>query len=214
MPFDHDDGNDPEPVSPARRLSQNHRKVAVTLKPLYPSYYQFPHGAFMAPSLRFFFAASIILLVAARAPAQRITFHGAPVGQNSGGSGNGGFNHNRADSGWGSEYPSQPYYSFSHSHHFVRASAASEPGIGYAHGDANFVPSVYMDYDKALALGKRILEEQSKPQPETPSPSLGDVARALRRNTSALPSPATPTISALQDNRGQLLICGLDVTRC
>jgi hypothetical protein len=165
----------------------------------------------MAPLLRFLFAAFLLLLLGSRAPAQRITFHGAPVAPNSG-NGNG-FHHDRNNnSGWADEYP-QPYYS-SHHHHYEGATANSEYVIGYAHGDANFVPSVYMDYDKALALGRRILEEQSKPQPQAPPPSLGDVARALRQTKSDSPASASPSVSALQDNRGQLLICRVDVASC
>jgi hypothetical protein len=169
----------------------------------------------MAPTIRFLFAVSIFLLLATCAQAQRITFHGAPTAQNSGNSsGNGnGFHHDHNSSAWGSDYASQPYYS-SHHHHYEGATANSEYVIGYAHGDANFVPSVYMDYDKALALGRRILEEQSKPQPQAPPPSLGDVARALRQTKSDSPASASPSVSALQDNRGQLLICRVDVASC
>lgn len=167
----------------------------------------------MAPTLRFLFAACFLLLLGSCASAQRITFHGAPVSQNSGNANGNGFHHDRSNSGWGSDYPSQPYYS-SHHRYYECATANSQYVIGYAHGDSNFVPSVYMDYDKALALGKRMLEEQSTPQSQTPPPSLGDIARALRHNSSVLQASASTPVSALQGNRGQLLICGLDVASC
>jgi hypothetical protein len=59
-------------------------------------------------------------------------------------------------------------------------------GVGFAHGDPDFIPSTFMDYNQALALGKKILEEQAKPQP-----SLGEIARQLRaRPRSYVPPPA------------------------
>jgi hypothetical protein len=62
-----------------------------------------------------------------------------------------------------------------------QTSSDSEPAIGYAHGDADWVPSVYMDYDKALALGKELLNQQTEPHIDPP---LGDIARKLRESAS------------------------------
>lgn len=86
-------------------------------------------------------------------------------------------------------------------------------GVGYAHGDPDFVQSTFMDYENALALGKRILEEQTRPQP-----SLGEIARQLRRRSrSYIPAPASRANSAsaddskklhiIEDSHGTLILC-------
>lgn len=170
----------------------------VTRKSSNTSYSQFPLGASMAFLVRLFFVGSVFLVFGTGASAQRIVFH-VSTGEHANG-----FHHR--GSTWG-EYPVQPSYE-SHGRHYVCAS--SEPVITYAHGDPDFVPSVYMDYDKALDLGRRILEEQSKP---LVPPPLGDVARALR-NGSDLPASARSPVSVIQDNRGRLLVCGADGISC
>jgi len=72
-------------------------------------------------------------------------------------------------------------------------------GVGFAHGDPEFIPSTFMDYDKALALGKKILEEQAKPQP-----SLGEIARQLRKQKkNYVPPPAPdPNVAPANEIRG------------
>jgi hypothetical protein len=47
----------------------------------------------------------------------------------------------------------------------------------YEQGEEGFVASEFMEYDKAVALGREMLASSSKPGPEL---SLGEVARALR----------------------------------
>lgn len=95
---------------------------------------------------------------------------------------------------------------------FARLSDSSThyagPKLAAAHGDANFVPSQYMEYDQAVALGKRILEEQAAPKP-----SLGDIARSFRlRASQSVKRPGTLVL--LQDNQGKLLICRGSSTNC
>jgi hypothetical protein len=86
-------------------------------------------------------------------------------------------------------------------------------GVGYAHGDPDFIQSTFMDYEKALALGKKILEEQAKPQP-----SLGEIARQLRqRARSYVPAPAPRANAApsgdfkkwqiIEDSHGTPILC-------
>jgi hypothetical protein len=79
-------------------------------------------------------------------------------------------------------------------HERYRSSSTSDTAIGYAHGDPDSVPSVYMDYDKALALGKEMLEQRSLP---SLTPSLGDVARALRQSSNH-PAPDGKTSSTIR----------------
>jgi hypothetical protein len=150
--------------------------------------------------VRFLFAASAFLILGTSAHAQRIIFYvSAPAHSSS-------FHHRGTDWGW--ESPSSSFYS---SHRRQSVCATNEYIIGYAHGEPDFIPSTYMDYDKALELGRRMLEEQSKPEPE-PIP-LGDVARSLRSNSGLSALDRSP-MSVLQDNRGRLVICGVDVTSC
>ena len=65
-----------------------------------------------------------------------------------------------------------------------------------AHGDPEFIPSTFMDYNKALELGKRILEEQSKPQP-----SLGEIARQLRLGRRNYVPPPAPVLVSPPDSK-------------
>lgn len=72
-----------------------------------------------------------------------------------------------------------------------------------AHGDADFEPSQYMDYDKALELGKKILEQQA-----TPQPSLGDIARSLRAKRHGSEVSAPPENSGtMRTTTGKLPLC-------
>jgi hypothetical protein len=74
-----------------------------------------------------------------------------------------------------------------------------EPTIGYAHGDSDWVPSVYMDYDKAVALGKELLDQQSQPHSDPP---LGDIARKLRESASQ-ETPGGKPLSVTQESNRQ-----------
>jgi hypothetical protein len=74
-------------------------------------------------------------------------------------------------------------------------------GVGYAHGDSDFRPSKFMEYNEALELGKQILEEQ-----QAPKPALGDIVRRLHLRPSQS-SPKAGSLILLQDNQGRLLVC-------
>jgi hypothetical protein len=103
------------------------------------------------------------------------------------------------------EYSYQPQYTPSgrDPHRSSWSAPAGDHPVSYAKGDENFVPSVYMEYEQALTLGKLELQEQALPPPER---SLGEVARALRGNPDAAASN-TMAFSAIQANDGQLVIC-------
>ena len=98
----------------------------------------------------------------------------------------------------------------------VPASAPS-PAVGAvsssAPGQVPSSPAVYMDYDAAVALGKKIIEQQTNP---LATPSLGDAARQVRANrlNPSLTSAASHGISAIQDNQGQWIVCRSADTRC
>lgn len=83
--------------------------------------------------------------------------------------------------------------------------------IGYATNDGPFVPSTYMNYEDALALGRQQLAAAEKSQPSDPGPSLGDAARAFQ-------AAKVPTLRlqsrVLQDNSGNLQICNLNGNNC
>jgi hypothetical protein len=144
---------------------------------------------------RFFLFGFIFGAFATVAPAQRVSAH-VPPPQAAIGS------HYPWSPG---EYSYQPQYTPSgHDRRRLSGSAPAEHHVSYAQGDANFVPSVYMDYHQALTLGKPPLQEQAKPQPE---PSLGEMARVLRGNSDATDSSNTLAFSAIQGNKGQLVIC-------
>ncbi len=84
-----------------------------------------------------------------------------------------------------------------------RSSGYAEPQIGYAHGDPDSVPGTYMDYDKALALGREMQEQRSAASTE---PSLGDVARALRQGSHQATADGKPLL-AVQGPNQQWVIC-------
>ena len=83
--------------------------------------------------------------------------------------------------------------------------------VGYARNDGPFVPSTYMNYNDALALGQQQLAAAEKADPNDSGPSLGDVARACR-------AAKVPTLRlqsrVLQDNSGNLQICNLNGNDC
>lgn len=81
--------------------------------------------------------------------------------------------------------------------------SGQQPIYGYARGDQDFVDSKYVDYDKALALGKETLAQQSAPAP--PEPSFADVVREVQH--SATKSSDSTGIVVEQDSNGKLFEC-------
>lgn len=77
--------------------------------------------------------------------------------------------------------------------------ATTNDNYVYVHGDRSFVPSQYMDFEQALALGKKMLEQQANPPAQ---PSLGTIAASLRGNSNgATVKSGGP--SAVQSSNGE-----------
>jgi len=77
--------------------------------------------------------------------------------------------------------------------------------------DGPFIPSTYMTYEEAVALGRQQLAAAEKAAQGGGSPSLGDVARSYR-------SVKVPTLRlqsrVLQDDSGRLTVCNLNGNNC
>jgi hypothetical protein len=93
---------------------------------------------------------------------------------------------------------------------YESSSGDSGPAVTYAQGDADFVPSKYMKYKKAVNLGNKILQEENDPSPHPP---LGDVARAARAKLQST-APAPKHITVTQDNQGKMIVCKGDSKAC
>ena len=114
--------------------------------------------------LKFCLLAVLLLGFAATLPAQRFISGPAFSPYNSGFGGVGGYGYSGYggdDYGWGYDFGGLGF-SDDCLHHPEEHPPFS---VGFAHGDPDFIQSSYMDYNKALELGKKILEEQAKPQP-------------------------------------------------
>jgi hypothetical protein len=99
-----------------------------------------------------------------------------------------------------------------HHHSGLRYEAPREFSTGYVTNDGPYIPSTFMNYDDALALGKQQLAAAAAVSAQADiGPSLGDVARACRAAKSSTQRP--PTL-ALQDNTGRLHICNLKGDNC
>jgi hypothetical protein len=119
--------------------------------------------------LKFFLFGLFFLSFAAVTPAQKFIAHVSTPDEHRSRT------WNEPWGGW-----NQSWAGFRH-HTRYQSSYDSEPTIGYAHGDSDWVPSVYMDYDKAVALGKELLDHRAQPQVDPP---LGDIARKIRESAS------------------------------
>jgi hypothetical protein len=83
--------------------------------------------------------------------------------------------------------------------------------ITYARNDGPFVPSTYMNYEQAVALGQQQLAAEEKAARGEGTPSLGEVARTYR--TVRVPTMKLQS-RALQDNAGRLEVCNLNGNDC
>jgi hypothetical protein len=97
-------------------------------------------------------------------------------------------------------------------HHQVVYEEPREFEIGYAVNDGPFVPSTYMNYEDALALGRQQLAEAERAATGNGNgQSLGEAARAYR-------IVKVPTMRlrsrVLQDNAGRLQVCNLNGNAC
>jgi len=157
-----------------------------------------------------------LLLFPALAQAQHSHLVSSSSGINQGGVYGGGYSggwDGYGTGGYGSGYSSGYGYGAGGSHHHggLRYEPPREFEMGYATNDGPYVPSTFMNYDDALALGKQQLAAAAKAAQAETDPSLGDVARAYRTARSS--TPALPTL-AIQDNSGRLHICNLNGDNC
>ena len=150
----------------------------------------------------------VILLFANSAQAQRSHSFSSSSSINQGGGYGGGYS-----GGWDGYGAGGYGYGTGGSHHHggLRYEPPREFSAGYATNDGPYVPSTFMNYDDALALGQQILAAAAKPAQTDAGPSLGDVARAYRTARSSTQAPST---LALQDNSGRLHICSLNGDNC
>jgi hypothetical protein len=157
----------------------------------------------MKSSLAFLF----LLLFAASAQAQHSHSFSSSSIINQGGGYGGGYS-----GGWDGYGAGGYGYGAGGSHHHggLRYEAPREFSTGCVTNDGPYVPSTFMNYNEALALGQQQLAAAKPAQAET-GPSLGDVARAYRAARNSTQAPPT---RALQDNSGRLHICNLNGDNC
>jgi hypothetical protein len=155
--------------------------------------------------------AAVLLVFSPHLPAQRfISGGGLPS------FGNGGFGGGYGGYGWGNYGWGNYGFGYSSTDFCLHHPQEHAPfDVGFAHGDPEFIQSTFMDYDQALALGKKILEEQAKPQP-----SLGEIARQLRQHRrqyvpapvpaqrpSAVTRNPAEKFQIVEDRRGIPILC-------
>jgi hypothetical protein len=150
--------------------------------------------------LRLAFLGFFVLSFAAVTPAQKFIAHPSSP---SVGSTRGEHRHDDRDS-----YNTSPYTEYgyrTHRAHGYSDSGEAPDGMGYAHGEPTNTLTAYMDYDRALALGKQMLREEAQAA-TIQAPSLGEVARELRQSSSNA-NPSEGKVSATQNAKGQMVIC-------
>jgi len=140
-----------------------------------------------------------LLLLASSAKAQH------PHSPSTGGSGVGlGNNQGNWGYGWGSS-------TLGSSGRRVRYEEPRTYSVEYARNDGPFVPSSFMTYEEALALGQQQLAAAAKAEQGDGTLSLGDVARSFR----AVKVPTLRLQSrVLQDDAGRLEVCNLNGNNC
>jgi hypothetical protein len=139
-----------------------------------------------------------LLLFAASAQAQHTHSFSSGSSINPGGGYGGGYS-----GGWdGYGAGGYGYGSGGSQHHGgLQYEPPREFSSGYVTNDGPYIPSTFMNYDDALALGKQQLAAAAAVSAQADTgPSLGDVARACRAAKSSTQRP--PTL-ALQDNTGR-----------
>lgn len=151
---------------------------------------------------RFLVLAGVVLVTATALPAQRFITGGFSPGYFGGFSGYGGYGD--FGYGWGSNFGGWSFGNFCLHHPEEHAPF----GVGYAHGDSDFQQSEYMDFEQAVALGKKMLAEEAAPKP-----SLGDIVRSLHLRPRISPAKTGP-LMLLQDNNGKLFACRTTDPNC
>jgi hypothetical protein len=141
-----------------------------------------------------------LLLFATAAQAQ----HSRTPVMAGGGTGGLGYGYGGWGSGWGSG-------SIGSHGRAVRYEDPKSYSVEYAQNDGPFVPSTYMKYDEAVALGRQQLAAAEKAEQREDTPALGDIARSNR-------STRVPTLKlqfrVLQDESGKLVVCNLNGNNC
>ena len=95
--------------------------------------------------------------------------------------------------------------------HPVAYEAPRQFAVGYATNDGPFVPSTFMNYEDALALGKQMLSDEEEARAGRGPLS---VAGAARINKAAKASTSRPGLRILQDSAGKLQVCDSDGKEC
>lgn len=141
-----------------------------------------------------------LLLFATSVHAQHSHSHAMGGGNGSGLENNGG--------NWGAGSSSGSFGSYGRP---VRYEAPRSYSVEYARNDGPFVPSTFINYEAAVALGQQQLAAAEKASQSDATPSLGDVARSYR-------FARVPTMKlasrVLQDNSGRLEVCNLNGNDC
>jgi hypothetical protein len=157
-----------------------------------------------------------LLLFATSAQAQHSHSFSSGSSNNQGGGYSGGYSGGWDGYGTGG-YGAGGYWSGgygsggSHHHGGLRYEPPREFSTGHVTNDGPYIPSTFMNYNEALALGLQQLAAAANPAQTDTGPSLGDVARAYRIARSATQAPSA---LALQDNSGRLHICNLNGDNC
>jgi hypothetical protein len=154
---------------------------------------------------RILILAGMVLVSASAVPAQHLVSSGFSSGYwggYSGFAGHGGYGD--FGYGWGSGIGGWCFSDFGLRHPEEHAPF----GVGYAHGDSDFQQSEYMDFDQAVALGKKMLAQQAEPKP-----SLGDIVRKMRLHPKISPAMTGPLL-LWQDNNGKLFACRTTDPNC
>jgi len=128
--------------------------------------------------------AGLLLLCSSNCFAQG--FHSGGGGGGTGGGNWGGAWGNGC--GWCNAYGYDASSSFGFGSSGVRYGPPATFAVSYAKNDGDYVPSIYMDYQDALELGRRQLAaiQEANEHPV----SLGEIARAYRAAKLANPKPS------------------------
>ena len=81
--------------------------------------------------------------------------------------------------------------------------------VSYATNDGDFVPSTFMNYDEALALGKQRIVAAARQKNDVHSVSLGEVARAYRAS-----KDSKLQASLVQGDSHNLEVCDMKSSTC
>ena len=84
-----------------------------------------------------------------------------------------------------------------------------EYALHYVTNDGEYIPSTYMDYDEAVALGRQQIAAAKQPRRGQKSVSLGEIARALRAS-----KESKLQANLVQGDSHNLEVCDLKSSSC